>query len=78
MYIEFNIEAHEFTHKHASISLALIDWGNRHNIQYKDKTIKRNIRVTFDDDRYYTLFALTWNPGFRTNYRVIRDLNNKI
>ena len=78
MYIEFNIEAHEFTYKHASISLALIDWGNQHNIQYKDKTIKRNIRVTFDDDRYYTLFALTWNPGFRTNYRVIRDLNNKI
>ena len=78
MYVEFTIEAHEFTHKHAAISLALIAWGNRYNVQYKDKTIKRNLRVTFDDDRHYTLFALTWNPGFRANYRIIRDLNNKI
>lgn len=78
MYIEFKIEAHEFTHKHASISLALIAWGNQHNIQYKDKTIKRNLRVTFSDDTHYTLFALTWNPNFRTNYHLVTDLNNKI
>ena len=78
MYIEFKIEAHEFIHKHALISLALIDWGNQYNIQYRDKTIKRNIRVTFDDDGHYTLFALTWNPAFRANYRIIRDLNNKV
>jgi hypothetical protein len=78
MYIEFKIEAHEFSHIHPRVQIELDLWSRKHNIPYREKTIKRNIRVTFDDDRHYTLFALTWNPGFRANYRVIRDLNNKV
>ena len=78
MYIEFKIESYEFVHLHSSIQLELAARARKHNIEYKEKTIKHNIRVTFNDDRYYTLFALTWNPRFRANYRVIRDLNNKV
>jgi hypothetical protein len=82
MYIEFSLPhdwaAQSVLHANRIITLALHDWSDRYNIPYNVKNIKYIKRVTFDDDRYYTLFALTWNPGFRTNYRVIRDLNNKI
>jgi len=78
MYIEFKIEAHEFSYTHPAIAECLAIWASKHNVRYKEKFIKRNIRVTFDDDKHYTLFALTWDPGFRTNYRIIRDLNNKV
>lgn len=78
MYIEFKIESNEFNYMHPLIQMELAVWSRKHNIPYKEKTIKRDIRVTFDDDRQYTLFSLTWNPSFRANYRIIRDLNNKV
>ena len=76
MYIEFKIEAHDYVH--SALMFDIVKWAEKYDIQYKTKTIKQTIRVTFDDDRHYTLFALTWNPIFRANYRVIRDLNNKV
>ena len=78
MYIEFKIEDNEVYNAHSGLTVELATWARKHNIQYREKTIKRNIRVTFDDDEHYTLFALTWNPRIRVNYRVIRDLNNKV
>jgi len=78
MYIEFKIEAYEFNYTHSVIQIELESWARKYNIKYREKTIKRNIRVTFDDDRHYTLFSLTWAPSIRTTYRVIRDLNNKV
>ena len=78
MYIEFKIEAYEFSYTHSRIQTELDAWSRKHNVPYREKTIKRNIRVTFDDDKHYTLFSLTWSPNFRANYRIVRDLNNKV
>jgi hypothetical protein len=40
------------------------------------------LRVTFDSDESYTLFAMTWVPHPEhpewTTYRLVTDLNNKI
>ena len=60
----------------------LATWANKYDVNYKTKTIKYKIRVTFDLDEYYTLFGLTWvldpkHPAW-TDYRLISDLNNKI
>jgi hypothetical protein len=64
------------------VTTKLATWAQKHDVEYKTKTIKYKIRVTFDSDEYYTLFGLTWvlDPKYPswTDYRVISDLNNKI
>ena len=63
------------------VSDKLSAWAQKHNVEYKTKTIKYKLRVTFDSDDCYTLFGLTWivDPIYPswTNYRLISDLNNK-
>lgn len=78
MYVEFDVESWEFVTKIEMIKHYLEIWASQQNIPYKEKTIKRKHRVSFNDDRHYAIFSLTWNPDFRTNYRIITDLNNKI
>lgn len=78
MYIEFDIQSHEYVPKIYMIRDYLAVWAKQQNIPYREKAIKQKLRVSFDDDRYYAVFSLTWNPNFRTNYRIVTDLNNKI
>ena len=63
------------------VSKKLSAWAQKYNVEYKTKTIKYKLRVTFDSDDCYTLFGLTWtldpkHPSW-TNYQLISDLNNK-
>ena len=78
MYIEFDIQAHEYVPKIYMIRDYLAVWAKQQDIPYREKAIKRKLRISFDDDRHYAVFSLTWNPNFRTNYRIVTDLNNKI
>jgi hypothetical protein len=85
MYIEFTLPqgAGGLTAGHAlgTVNKQLATWANRYNVNYKTKTIKYKMRVTFDSDEYYTLFGLTWTMDSKqpswTDYRMISDLNNK-
>jgi hypothetical protein len=86
VYIEFTLPqgAGGLTAGHAlgTVHKQLATWANKYDVNYKTKTIKYKLRVTFDSDDTYTLFGLTWildpkHPSW-TNYRVISDLNNKI
>ena len=85
MYIEFTLPqgAGGLTAGHALniVIRKLSTWANKYNVSYRTKTIKYKLRVTFDSDDGYTLFGLTWvqDPKYPswTNYRLIRDLNNK-
>jgi len=86
VYIEFTLPqgAGGLTAAHAlgTVSSRLATWANKYDVNYKTKTIKYKLRVTFDSDDTYTLFGLTWvldskYPSW-TDYRVISDLNNKI
>jgi len=75
MYIEFQ-QPPDFVRNKLSA------WAVKYNIKYRTKVVKYTLRVTFDSDESYTLFALTWVPDSKhpswTNYRLITDLNNKI
>ena len=75
MYIEFQLPSDFVRNK-------LSAWAAKYNIKYRTKVFKYTLRVTFDSDDYYTLFAMTWVPDPEhpewTNYRLITDLNNKI
>ena len=75
MYIEFSLPSDFVRNK-------LSAWAVKYTIKYRQKIIKYTLRVTFDSDESYTLFAMTWVPHPEhpswTNYRLITDLNNKI
>lgn len=87
MYIEFAISKSEGIQTMAFVVSKILQelesWSTSNGmIKYRTKIIKNSIRLTFDDDFNYSFFCLTWNPkhlnNFWVNYRIIRDLNNKI
>jgi len=86
MYIEFQLPTGAGGQA-ANYALGLVRnklsaWAKKYSIEYRQKIIKYTLRVTFDSDESYTLFALTWTADSKhpswTNYRLITDLNNKI
>ena len=66
MYIKFDLPTTGGAHATAqAIKIAIARWAARYEVpqhDYSEKTIKYTHRLAFDDDRHYTLFALTWNP----------------
>ena len=88
MYIEFRLPRGAGGPDQASYALSIVQkklvlWAAKYNIEYRTKVFKYNtLRVTFDSDESYTLFAMTWVPHPEhpewTSYRLITDLNNKI
>ena len=86
MYIEFQLPSgaggQTANYALGSVQNKLSEWAVKYNIKYRQKIIKYTLRVTFDSDQSYTLFAMTWvadpkRPSW-TNYRLVTDLNNKI
>jgi hypothetical protein len=87
MYIEFRLPrgsgGQAAAHVNRLIHTDLQSWQDQHGIVLRSKNIKYTIRVTFDQDLHYTLFAATWNPKksrfFQDyfNFRIISDLNNR-
>jgi hypothetical protein len=66
MYIEFRLPQGASGHT-AAYALSVIKqevekWSERYGIKYTQKTIKYTHRVAFDQDEYYSLFSMTWNP----------------
>lgn len=66
MYIQFRLPTGAggmaAQHMAAMLDRALKAWSKEHDVKYNKKLVKYTVRVTFDDDRNYTLFALTWRP----------------
>lgn len=66
MYIEFQLPtgaggmAAQYTNSVLNRNLHL--WSDRYQIPYNKKIHKGTVRVTFDDDKHYSLFAMTWAP----------------
>ena len=87
MYIEFRLPRGLGGPDQASYALSIVQkklvlWAAKYEVEYRTKVFKYTLRVTFDSDESYTLFAMTWVPHPEhpswTNYRLITDLNNKI
>lgn len=57
MYLAFNLDGIYLPRLNA----ALHAWSDRFDIPYNTKTVRNIKRVTFDQDEYYTLFAVTWD-----------------
>jgi hypothetical protein len=87
MYIEFRLPRGAGGPDQASYALSIVQkklvlWAAKYEVEYRTKVFKYTLRVTFDSDESYTLFAMTWVPHSEhpewTSYRLITDLNNKI
>jgi hypothetical protein len=83
MYIEFQLPNGGMYLARANylIDQALQQWSTCYDILYDTKNIKYFKRVTFSDERFYSLFAMTWNPDRKysvlSKWRIVSDLNNK-
>jgi hypothetical protein len=80
MYIEFSIPSGgggmpaQYTNHWLKHNLK--SWAERYSITYRTKDIRYTVRLTFDDDKLYDFFALTWNPRNPElkNYRMIEPM----
>ena len=72
MYIEFRLPrgaSGQTAYYALSVVQKEIDaWLDRHQVPATQKTIKYTHRLAFNDNRHYTLFALTWNPKTQDKY----------
>jgi hypothetical protein len=88
MYIEFyvpddkaqTISANVLHFIRQNVLVAVDAWANRYGIAYRSKAVRNTLRVTFDQDSYYTLFATTWQPPQAINawwftYRIVDPMN---
>lgn len=86
MYLEFDLPqgagGQAAAWANQVLNQALHEWSDKYQIPYNTKIVKYKKRITFDEDKFYDFFCLTWQAktthGFWTNYRLITDLNNKI
>lgn len=82
MYIEFRLPTGGggmgAQYVNWQIRQKLEEWAERYNVEYTTKNIKYTLRVTFEDESLYSLFALTFilpkEAGSYTNYRLIETL----
>lgn len=85
MYIEFQLPkgggGMAAQYLNGVLTVNLHRWSDRYCIAYNKKIHKYTVRVTFDSDKSYSLFAMTWNPvsehmsDYLTNYRIIEPMN---
>ena len=82
MLIEFDLprEREDFLYVRRQIIYALERWAFEHNLNFQQKTAKYTHRVCFDDDAYYSFFAMSWQPPPHiknySNYRIVVNRNN--
>ena len=80
MYIEFSLSDDRPGPNLLLIRYQLIKWAEQNGqLSYKEKTIKHKHRVTFDDNKLYTYFALTWNLAQHNQlkYRLIEPMETR-
>ena len=85
MYIEFTLptgaggQAAQYVN--SLLNKELHEWSDQYNIPYNTKIVRYTKRITFDDEKNYAFFALTWNPkntqfkSYLLDYRLIEPMN---
>ena len=81
MYIEFTLPtgaggmAAEYVHR--KLTKLISDWAQKYNVAYRTKIHKYTMRLTFDDEKFYHFFILTWKPksedfgSYLSNFQII-------
>ena len=66
MYIEFTLPTGaggmSANYVHWEIRKNLQEWSEKYQIPFQSKVEKLKVKVTFEDERNYSVFSMTWNP----------------
>lgn len=84
MYIEFQLPTGAggmaAQYVNGALNRNLHQWSDRYQVPYNKKIHKWMVRVTFDDDAHYSLFAMTWQPqaehmeNYLKNYKFVEPM----
>ena len=78
MYIEFHLPPGMSTRVMAeAIKAEVAIWANRYGVpqsDYTQKTIKHTHRLGFNDEKYFSLFSMTWE-SFK--FQIVRIENER-
>ena len=84
MYLEFSLPTGAGGQAAQYVSHCIFQhmdiWSKRYAVTYHKKIWKYTVRITFDDDAIYSLFAMTWKPDigefttYLLNYRFVEPM----
>ncbi len=80
MYIEFglpkNVGERAVAFVNQQLNKNLHEWADKYGIAYNKKIHKYTVRITFDNDQHYSLFAMTWLPkyDYLLEYRFVEPM----
>jgi len=80
MYIQFDLITGQKVKSLSRIQAKLNQWTAQYGIdRFQLKVSKGSLRVTFDQDQLYSLFAVTWNPeqNFMFDYTLIEPMKTR-
>lgn len=80
MYIEFKLSQSDdgmrTRHQLWQIRQEIEAWIQRHQVTgHSQKTIKYTHRLGFNDERYFSLFSMTWTPDIP--FQIVRIENER-
>ena len=85
MYIEFRLPqgagGQSAAFVNSIINRNMHAWSNRYGIPYNKKLHKYTVRITFDDEKHYAFFAMTWAPetehfgSYLLNFRFVEPMS---
>ena len=85
MYIEFTLPTgaggQAAAYVNHLLNQELHAWSDQYEIPYNTKNVKYTKRITFDDEKMYNFFVITWNPKntefkyYLSEYRLVEPMN---
>lgn len=81
MYVEFKLPRENYKAGPYLLKIrhSIVEWADRYQIPYTEKTVKYTHRLCFDQDKHYDFFALTFAQAHEAlHFRIVSDLNNKM
>lgn len=82
MYLLFKLpeDNWEANYVYTALNHNLGQWSQQYDITYRFKFHRQNVRVTFDDEQSYSVFAMSWCPhaeylqNYLTDYSLVEPM----
>lgn len=76
MYVEFQLPHNEsYGLVLALIKTEIVDWATKHQVPYSQKTIKHTHRLGFNNEKYFSLFSMTWTS--KIPFQIVNIANER-
>jgi len=76
VYIEFQLPHDEsYGLVLGLLKVDIVDWAIQFNVPYTQKTIKYTHRLGFNDEKYFSLFSMTWTS--KIPFQIVNIANER-